>query len=274
MNLISRTILVLGLVSSALCLPAQQAFFNIGAGYSFRNAAAPMAGFYNNTLNQNSYTESQILLSLGSGISAEGGLILYGGDYLGFTLKYSHLFSQKTHSLEVSNVSVATKELTNTITGSFNRIEPLLILRGEGNLIVPYMQFGPVISFGKASWSQLEDLGLSKNTNAWEFTGGISTGFTASFGFTYEIGALAHLFVEANGYSLSWAPEKKTMTESKVSGKDVMPDLPIKVKFVEYVDERTFDYGNPPPDTQPDLQLKYTIPMSSFGLKMGLRIEL
>jgi hypothetical protein len=184
------------------------------------------------------------------------------------------LFGSTAYAEELSNVSVVDKTITNHLSGNYSRIVPALTLRGEVEKVTPYMQIGAVLSWGKATWDQYEDLGLVTNQTSWEYTGGISGGVMGAFGIMIETGQIARVFIETSYYSLAWAPEKKIMTVAIVDDDDILNTYPLSVREIHYESERTIDYNNPPSEDDPDIQLRFTMPMSSIGIRAGVRLLL
>jgi len=106
-----------------------------------------------------------------------------------------------------------------------------------------------------------------------EFKEGIAVGFNAAIGLNYALNEKLTLFGEVNYIGMSYEPLKWTLTEMNRDGTDLLPQLEIVDKEIEFVDSYIKDRSNINPD-EPGKELKTSTPFSSIGLNFGVKFNL
>lgn len=249
---------------------SQGAYVNLNVGYGFCMSTGTMDGLYNYTSGQNSSTVEQIYFSLGKGLNFGGTFGYMFNEHVGAELGLSYLLGGKTKAKD--EYSGGTTDYT--LSSNMFRFIPTIVIAAGTEGVNPYAKFGFVIGTGAVSM-ELEDnddgdVVISKM----KLNGGAAFGINGALGAIFELSDNISLFGELNAVNMSYAPKKGEITEATYNGKDVLPDMTTSEKEVEFVDEYTYNYNSPPPDSQPSKELKYKLPFGSFGINFGVIFNL
>ncbi|HYG49538.1 MAG TPA: hypothetical protein VD905_01495 [Flavobacteriales bacterium] len=106
-----------------------------------------------------------------------------------------------------------------------------------------------------------------------KFTGGLSIGFHSGVGLTYALGKCT-LFFEATAYLQNWAPKHSEITEYTENGINALAVMTTSEKEIDYVNEYSYNYTNPPNESEPSKELRFLLPMSSVGITLGVQVPL
>ena len=249
---------------------AQGAYVNLNVGYGACMGSGTMEGLSNYSSGQNSSTVEQIYFSLGKGLNFGGTFGYMFNEHVGAELGLSYLLGGKTKAK-----SEYTDGTTDYILSSkMFRFIPSIVVAAGTEGVNPYAKFGLVIGTGAVTmdYEDIDDGDIE--VRKMKLNGGVAFGINAAIGAIFELSESISLFGELNAINMSYAPKKGEITEATYNGTDVLPDMTTSDKEVEFVDEVTYNYNSPPPDSQPSKELKYKLPFGSFGINFGAIINL
>lgn len=143
-----------------------------------------------------------------------------------------------------------------------------------------YMAIGPSVAVG----TRLSEESKSLETDYFPFgppttttseqtvlyTGRMAWGAFGAVGYTHQGQGRLGWFAELNCTAQSWAPMRSEVTKYTVDGVDYLDDLDTSERETEFVESYT---TNTDPD-EPRKSVIMHLPMSSFGIRAGLRIAL
>jgi hypothetical protein len=256
-------------------LTAQYAYFHLGGGYGLPSSPVNFDGLSNSTDDGTTVTNEQIKLSLGKGINLNGAFGYMFNDYFGAELGVNYLMSSAWESKSTTTDGPNNSAITvNTIDASMTRINPMFILQSESSAITPYAKLGMMIGFGtiKNTINLTDDNfgNAIKLEGEYEMSGGIGIGFNAALGANFEIGDNMFLFGELAFVNMSYSPTKGEITKYNANGNDLLSDMDVSDKKVEFVD--SYELNGPQPSTEPSKELKNKNPFGSVGLNIGFKM--
>jgi len=100
----------------------------------------------------------------------------------------------------------------------------------------------------------------------------LSIGVSATLGFDLILSDRLIFFFEANGSFISYKPKKAEYTEYQLNGDDILDDLTVYERQVEYV--KSFTSTDVIDEDSPRKELINSLPFSSIGLSAGIRFNL
>ena len=268
--------LLKSLMISAICLLgvqvfAQKSYLTFSAGYGLKMSTqnVPDLSMYNFATDLTGFTtREQINLSLGKGFVAEGS---YGFMFLknvGAELGISYLSGEKTNS----RFTYATGKIEYDVSATMLRLVPSIVIKGNGEKVVPYARFGVVTGLGTVTLdenNETSDVRIERRTT--KFNKGLAFGLTAGLGLITRISNRVALITEMNMLNQSYAPEKSEVTKYTVNGANSLDKLTVSEKEANYYDSiklTVIETDKPRP------LLKQKLPFGSVGLKIGLQINL
>jgi len=280
----------LGMFISLFSIAAYSQFYiNVGGGYNLGIAnqsllynIANQSLLINYESTNNIVKIENVKTSLGKG--ANFGLnigYMFNGN-IGIDLQCSYLLGDET---TIEHKDTYTLWGTNyydyekiTLKSQMVRINPSLIIASGFDKLDPYARFGVILGFGSITYTDLyeeyeNNLLEDKAIEKWKFNGGIAFGLSSALGLMYHVSDLISVYGELDLVSMSYAPKKGVMTENTINGVDRLPNLTTYDKEIEFLDEITFDYDNPPSTAEPSKEPKEYFPYSSIGLNIGVRFS-
>jgi hypothetical protein len=249
---------------------AQGAYVNLNVGYGFCMSSSTMEGLYNYTSGQNSSTTEQIYFSLGKGLNFGGTFGYMFNEHVGAELGLSYLLGGKTKAKDEYNGGTTDYGLSSNMF----RFIPAIVVAAGTEGVNPYAKFGLVIGTGSVTMDYEDNDDGDMEILKMKLNGGAAFGISGALGAIFELADNISLFGELNTINMSHSPTKGEITEATYNGTDVLPDMTTSEKEVEFVDEVTYNYNNPPPDSQPSQELKYKLPFGSLGINVGVVIHL
>jgi hypothetical protein len=252
---------------------AQGAYVNINAGYGINMSSQNLNNldyldFNNSTRDINNlFTDEQVNVSLGNGLNIGGTFGYMFNKNIGAELGISYLLGGESKAKEVD----FGRTIDYTLSGKMLRINPSLVISSGLDGINPYAKFGFIIGSGSVMYEKYENDNGDIQTMKMELNGGLAFGLNAGVGALYKLSDKMSLFGEINMVNLSYAPTKGKVTEATDNGINELPGMTIRQKEIEFVDSYTWTN---PVDSQPRLRLKQKLPFGSFGINLGLRIDL
>ena len=253
------------------CVDAQEAYVNIGLGYGINAASQTMQ--YTETLSSDTIaTYKGTHGSLGKGLNFGVSVGYMFNKNVGAELGISYLKGSQIKSTYTDYTYIFTNLQTLTTQANMLRITPTIVIAtGEGTLC-PYAKAGLVIGMiGKTTDKYTDNIGSYAYEETRESSGGVAIGFASALGLKIEGGHMS-IFGELAMISQSWAPTKNIMTESKYKGVDQLASMTTYQKETNYVDSYTVT--TTPDQNSPRQNTKQYLPMSSFGINIGVRISI
>ncbi|MEZ5084556.1 MAG: outer membrane beta-barrel protein [Bacteroidales bacterium] len=270
LNLFKGLIVIAMFVFFGNNIMAQGAYVNVNVGYALCMGATTFEDFYNYTGGENSATIEQVYLSLGKGFNFGGTIGYMFNDNVGAELGLSYLMGGKTEAKD----QYTDGSDTYTLSSNMFRFIPSIVVRAGDESVTPYAKFGAVIGTGSVMFEYEEnydgDVGMMKT----KMNGGIAFGINGALGVLFELGDNLDFFAEINAISMSYAPTKGEVTEATYNGTDLLPNFTTYERETEFVKEYTYNYETPPSDTEPSQELKHALPFGSFGINVGVAIDL
>jgi len=246
---------------------AQGAYVNLNLGYAFPLGAGTMEDGYNFSFDENSSTYELVCFSLGKGMNFGGTFGYMFNKHVGAELGLSYLLGAKVKFQDQYNESITDISYASNM---FRFIPSIVIAAGTEN-INPYAKFGVVIGVGCITM-EYEDNGSGGDTEMLtaKLNGGAAVGINGAVGAIFELSDNISIFGELNAISMSYGPKKGEVTEATYNGVDELGDMTTREKEIEFVKKYTYDYDNPPPESQPRQELKHYFPFGSFGINAGV----
>lgn len=256
----------------SITLFAQGIYVKVNTSYGFGMSSQNLEafGFYNLTEGINTDTYEQVNVSLGRGLVLGATLGNMFNENIGVELGLSYLLGGKSKAKHTWPGGTADIALSSRMI----RINPsLVVASGFGNLN-PYAKFGLVIGSGSIMYEINENDAGDIWVEKMKFQGGLALGVSAGVGAVFNLNDNMSFFGELNMVNLSYAPTKGEVTEATSNGVNELPEMTIRERKIEFVDRHTINVTAPPVATQPRQELKQKFPFGSFGLNVGLRINL
>ncbi len=261
-------ILIMGLLSNNVY--AQGAYVTIHGGYGLgvNTQNGELLGLSNTVRSNNSITYNKASYSLGKGLNFGGALGYMFNKNIGAELGISYLIGGKSTGQD----TYTNGETDYTISGKMLRITPSIVISSGFEGTEPYAKFGMVIGSGSVIYEYNDNDDGDIDYEKIKLNEGLSFGISSTIGSVFKLNDKMSFFGELNMISLQYSPKKGEIIEATYNGTDVLPSLTTSEKEIEFVDSYTFNYASPPPDSQPDKEVKFKMPFGSFGLNFGVRI--
>src|SRR6056297_436541 len=264
-------VLAISFVSSSMF--AQGAYVSLNAGYGLGTSKTSVEnyGFTNYTSNPDSYTSEQIFLSLGSGITVNGAFGFMFNENLGAEVGVSYLLGSETEAEDIYSSGDGVS--TYTISSNMLRVAPSLVFSTNMGGFRPYAKFGVLIGKGTIDFANeyTSSTGDESITEV-ELKGGMSFGLNAAVGALFTLSDNMSLFGEINMDNMNYSPTEGEVTKATYNGESQLDNMTTREKEIEYVDSYTYDYTNPPSDSEPSKELKHQFPYGKIGFNFGVRI--
>jgi len=279
-NLIAKKVALLMFISLFSIAAYSQFYINVGGGYNLGIANQSLLNNYERT---NNITKIEnVKVSLGKGLNFGLNLGYMFNSNIGIDLQCSYLLGDETTSESKDNYTFLNINFYDyekiSIKSQMFRVNPSIIIASGFDKLDPYAKFGVIFGFGSINLNyldeeyennQLED----KEVVKWKMDGGMAFGISSALGLMYHISDLISVYGELDLVGMSYAPIKGVMTEYTVNGADKLPNLTTDDKEIDFVDDITYDYNNPPSSAEPSKELKNYLPYSSIGLNIGVRFS-
>jgi len=271
----------LGMFISLFSIAAYSQFYiNVGGGYNLGIANQSLLHNYEST--NNIEKMENVTTSLGKGLNFGLNLGYMFNGNIGIDLQCSYLLGDENAGESKSNYTFFSTNYYDyekiSVKNQIIRINPSLIIASGFDKLDPYAKFGVILGFGSITLNylyeeyennQLQD----KEVVKWKMDGGMAFGISSALGLMYHISDLISVYGELNLVGMSYAPKKGVMTEYTINGTDQLPGLSTDDKEIDFVDDITYDYDNPPSSAEPMKELKFYFPYSSIGLNIGVRFS-
>jgi hypothetical protein len=250
-------------------------YVGLNAGYGFAaNTYTNVLGLQNSTqISTNVYENENVKTSLGKGMHFGAAVGYMFNKNFGTELNVNYLLGGKTTS---TNTTLSGNVTENTAQANVIQFKPSIIVTTGMPSINPYARFGFVVSKAK-----IESNSDSSSPNGdyfrldREYTGGFQFGVQGAFGVNFAINPKMVAFSELEMVGATYAPNKSEITKYETSSggvvTDLLPTLTTNQKEIEYSDSYIVDFGNPADPNLPSKQTKFKLPLSSFGINIGIK---
>jgi hypothetical protein len=258
---------------------AQESYFKFSMGYGLPSGSQLLA-------EKSSYTTS----STGSMYSTAKGVYGSYGSGLAFNASFGRMFSKHfgldftlrylpgkkydgSDSYTYTNYDGTTGRMSSS-TSSYARallFSPTLMVAGGEGKVRPYAKIGFAVGTAKIlSESRSSNTTVGSTPYAseikTEMSGGLSFGFKGGAGLDFGVSRRVSFFTELMFTSMSYYPKRGEVTENKINGVS-QPATPI----ITFKEQTSFTNSNPNPGTE---QLRFSVPMGSLCMNVGLKIRL
>lgn len=280
LNVSAKKIALLMFISLFSIAAYSQFYINVGGGYNLGIATQSLLANYEST-NDIEKIEN-VKTSLGKGLNFGLNLGYMFNGNIGIDLQCSYLLGDETTGESEDNFTFFDINYYDfekiSIKSQMFRVNPSIIIASGFEKLDPYAKFGVILGFGSITLNylyeeyennQLQD----KEVVKWKMDGGMAFGISSALGLMYHISDLISVYGELNLVGMSYAPKKGVMTEYTINGTDQLPGLTTDDKEIDFVDDITYDYDNPPSSAEPMKELKFYFPYSSIGLNIGVRFS-
>jgi hypothetical protein len=258
-----KTIALILLALSIVIAHAQKSSVKLQVGYGLPLAGSTLSS--NSSQNGNIYSASNVSGSLGSGFTIEAGYTYSFAPLISAQVDFTYLAGKEYSSTTTGSAYLSTE----SFSGNFVQMAPLVRFDvGEGK-IHPYAAVGPVFGFGSMKNKSYEDNDGGTIDQETKFDGGVAIGTKSILGLELTKGNLG-FFVQATMVNMSYAPTKSEVTKYISNGTDMLAQLSTYQKQTEYKDSYTSSGFDP---NQPNQQLLHYFPMSSISLSIGARLK-
>lgn len=287
-NLIAKKVVLLMFINLFSIAAYSQFYINVGGGYNLGIANQTLLNIANQTLlinyesTDNIQKIENVKTSLGKGLNFGLNLGYMFNGNIGIDLQCSYLLGDETTGEYKYNYTYFNNNYYDfgkiSLKSQMFRVNPSIIIASGFDKLDPYAKFGVILGFGSITLNylyeeyennQLQD----KEVVKWKMDGGMAFGISSAFGLMYHISDLISVYGELNLVGMSYAPKKGVMTEYNINGADQLPGLTTDGKEIDFVDDITYDYDNPPSSAEPMKELKFYFPYSSIGLNIGVRFS-
>ena len=287
-NLIAKKVVLLMFINLFSIAAYSQFYINVGGGYNLGIANQTLLNIANQTLlinyesTDNIQKIENVKTSLGKGLNFGLNIGYMFNGNIGIDLQCSYLLGDENAGESKSNYTFFSTNYYDyekiSVKNQIIRINPSLIIASGFDKLDPYARFGVILGFGSVTYTNLNEeyennILENKVIEKWKFNGGMAFGLSSALGLMYHISDLISVYGELDLVSMSYAPTNGVMTEYTVNGADKLPDLTTDAKEIEFLDEITYDYDNPPSTAEPSKELKFYFPYSSIGLNIGVRFS-
>ncbi len=260
-------VLIMGLLSNNVY--AQGAYVTIHGGYGLglNTQNDGLLDFSNTVRGNNSVTYNKANYSLGKGINLGGAFGYMFNKTIGAELGVSYLIGGKSTGQDTDTNG----KTDYTLSAKMLRITPSIIISSGLEGAEPYAKFGLVIGSGSVNYKYEDNNNGDIEYWKYKFNKGLAFGVSSSIGSVFKLSDNMSFFGELNMMSLLYSPKKAEVIEATFNGTDELPNLTTSEKEIEFVDSYTYNYASPPPDSQPDKEVKFKMPFGSLGLNFGVR---
>ena len=258
---------------------AQESYFKFSMGYGLPSGSqllAEKSSFTTSSTGSMYSTAKGVYGSYGSGLALDASFGRMFSSHFGLDLNLLYLPGKKydgSDSYTYPNYDGTTGRISSS-TSSYARallFSPTLVVAGgEGN-VRPYAKIGFAVGTAKilseygSRYTPVGSTPVASETKT-ELSGGLSFGFKGGAGLDFGVSKRVSFFTELMFTSMSYYPKRGEVTENKINGVS-QPATPI----VTFKEQTTYNNNNSNPGTE---QLRYSVPLGSLCMNVGLKIRL
>ena len=216
------------------------------------------------------YSQNRISFSDGNSYGIGANLLFSEHFGLGLDMVYS-----KSFEFGAEEDFDASSDFSYRMSATSLRFNPNVILStADSNAFTFYTKFGLLINKSNVTRDIIETTTTQDSTVEWgyEYDSPWNVGLSSAIGFEYKIGPMVSFFAELHTVTLSVSPESATLTYYSSEGVDLMGTTTESERSFEFLDSYETDFSTLSTD-DPTQRLKFNLPFSSVGLKVGARIN-
>ena len=215
-------------------------------------------------------------VGFGNGFNGSVAFGYWFSKYAGVELSVNEFLGLPITGDSVVHLMGATKA-TASVAGTLLSVVPSIVISAGLEKINPYARFGLLVGVLPGITSQYKDENSTTNppankTITNQYYGGVSLGYVAAGGVTFNISKLLNIFVELQFSHSTWSPDHSKVVTYEINGEDKLPTLLPYQKDVDFVAEKyiigTIDMS------QPRQELRKTIPFSTAAVNFGVTFKL
>lgn len=260
-------------------------------GFKMPGSYDQLGSYGNSTSSLNANTYELKKYCFGNGYQGSIGFRYGFKNHFGIDFGYSYLLGQKSKTTSSSSSSYGGSG-TNEIKARFSKYFIGMSYLNKQKLS-PTLKAGMFLSHGKIiseNYSTWTNTTYSYNPNPpynsytittttteeseYQLTKGLSFGFYAALGISYPVNENITFALNVDAVFHDYSPNKGTLTKYKENGVDKLGTLTINEKETEYKKEYTYFNNSTPAPGLPDVQPKFSVPLSSFGPSFTIYINL
>jgi hypothetical protein len=243
---------------------AQKSSVKLQVGYGVPLAGSSLSR--NSSQSGSNYSSSIVSGSLGSGFTLEAGYTYSFAPLISAQVDFTYLAGKEYNSTQTASVFLQ----TDSYSGNFFQMAPLIRFDvGEGQ-IHPYAAVGPAFGFGSMKLKHYEDNDGGTLDEEEKYSGSVAIGTKSVLGLELSKGNVG-FYVQATMVNMSYAPSKSEITKYISNGTDMLAQMQTYQKVTEYKDSISSNGQFDP--TQPSQQLFNYFPLSSISLSIGARLK-
>lgn len=246
-------------------------YVGIHGGYNLPIATQNISqfNFTNETEQTGANRFDDILLSLGKGGNAGVNIGYMFNQYVGAELGVDYLFGSK-YNATYNDASDPDYHYDQYLSAKMLQFRPSVVLKSGFKEVSPYAKFGVVLGVASSiKYEQTETFGADNFQYQLDMEEGLAFGITGALGIDYAINPKISVFGEITATNLNYAPQKGYVTKAMQNGTDFLPDLDVRDKEIEFLDDFTDD-GTA---NEPARQQRQSYPFSSVGLNLGVKYK-
>ncbi|MCX6334306.1 MAG: outer membrane beta-barrel protein [Bacteroidia bacterium] len=279
-----KTLLSIMMILFSASIFAQGIYLRAGAGYGLPAASTRLGEKYQHNITnvvsfKETYSNEIVSGSYGSGMdfSISAGYE-FNRNFL-FDLNVQYLSGKKYETSNIySNQGTTSTDVTRDITTTSSRglyFNPALVFSVGFGKTAPYGRFGAVVASPKIisdeSYYYNGD-GIDTREIRWEYGKGLALGYQIGVGVNWKLTEKLDFFTEAGFVSMTYYAKEGDMTKNIQNGSDVLSQLPVAQKQVEY--KKKYDPNLPYDPLKPNVSGRQASPMSSVSAQVGIRFLL
>jgi hypothetical protein len=266
---------------------AQDLYVKVGAGYALPMGSQNLFEIttINSTIIDNNVVVNSTLKSTkgsygaGTYINASGGYRF--SPILSIELNLGYQFGKKYEGQSTAKGSTNELSISQTQYARGLYISPALVFMLGSEDVHPYALVGLSIASVKLT-SETSGITTTQNDeNSYgikqETKGQVSFGFRGGLGVDYPVNQQFSIYLEGIFSALSYYPKSSEYTSAVVDDEDVLEDLPVDAKKINYKDEvttTTID-GTPISNAdEPAEELRTPLALSNLMFTVGVRMKL
>ena len=159
------------------------------------------------------------------------------------------------------------------VKGNMLSLNPAIVIHPGLGDIDPYARIGFILGIRPTVRATADFTNASMNPPdesqaIRQYYGGVAAGLNAALGVKWTVDPLISLFAECSFSSINYSPRYSEVIYYEKNGVDQLATLTVKQTKTEYYSNVHPDEVIP--DTEPDKQLRKTLPFSNAGIAFGI----
>lgn len=175
-------------------------------------------------------------------------------------------------------IDIGMSTMSENVVTSYSRglyFNPSFVFSAGFGKQAPYARFGilaasPKIIQREESYDDGD--GITTSDITWEYSGGIAIGFQTAVGVNWKITERLDIYTESSFLSMTYYARKGTMTENIYNGTDVLDQLIVAAREIEY--RKKVDYIPQPDPDSPTQEVRFASPFSYVSARVGIRFDI